>query len=72
MVDSTDRGRVGIARKELGGLLGHEHLAEVPVLILANKKDLRDAMTVGELTTALHLTDVKVGVKGLQQVQKHT
>ena len=39
---------------------GHEHLAEVPILVLANKKDLRDAMTASELTTALALTDVKV------------
>lgn len=28
--------------------------------MLANKKDLRDAMTASELTTALALTDVKV------------
>jgi signal recognition particle receptor subunit beta len=40
--------------------VGHEHLAEVPILVLANKKDLRDAMTASELTTALALTDVKV------------
>jgi signal recognition particle receptor subunit beta len=32
----------------------------VPILVLANKKDLRDAMTASELTTALALTDVKV------------
>lgn len=41
-------------------IAGHEHLAEVPILVLANKKDLRDAMTASELTTALALTDVKV------------
>ena len=41
-------------------ITGHEHLAEVPILVLANKKDLRDAMTASELTTALALTDVKV------------
>jgi signal recognition particle receptor subunit beta len=35
-------------------------LSEVPILVLANKKDLRDAMTASELTTALALTDVKV------------
>lgn len=60
VVDSTDRGRVGIARKELATLLAHEHLEEVPILVLANKKDLRDAMTASELTTALALTGVKV------------
>lgn len=60
VVDSTDRGRIGIARKELSSLLAHEHLEGVPILVLANKKDLRDAMTVAELTTALKLTDIKV------------
>ena len=29
VVDSTDRGRVGIARKELTNLLSHEHLQGV-------------------------------------------
>ena len=31
------------------------------MLVLANKKDLKDAMTVGELTAALQLTGIKVG-----------
>lgn len=44
----------------LGLRAAHEHLAEVPILVLANKKDLRDAMSASELTTALALTDVKV------------
>jgi len=59
VVDSTDRGRVGTARKELGGLLGHEHLEGVPVLIIANKQDLRDAMSAAELSSALALSDIK-------------
>lgn len=60
VVDSTDRGRVAIARGELTLLLGHEHLEAVPVLVIANKQDLRDAMTPGELSAALCLPDVKV------------
>lgn len=60
VVDSTDRGRVAIARGELTSLLGHEHLEAVPVLVIANKQDLRDAMTPGELSAALRLPDVKV------------
>lgn len=59
VVDSTDRGRVSIARGELTSLLGHEHLEGVPVLVIANKQDLRDAMTTGELSAALCLPDVK-------------
>lgn len=59
VVDSTDRGRVSIARGELTSLLAHEHLEAVPVLVIANKQDLRDAMTPGELSTALGLPDVK-------------
>ncbi len=50
---------MGTARKELGGLLRHEHLDGVPVLVFANKQDLRDAMTAAELSAALALPDIK-------------
>ena len=58
MVDSTDRGRMAIARSELASLLAHEHLGAAPVLVLANKQDLPDAMAVPELTEALGLRSI--------------
>ena len=59
MVDSTDRGRIGAVKDELFRLLGEESLESAGVLILANKQDLSDAMSVLELTDALHLHAVK-------------
>ena len=60
VVDSTDRSRMAIAKSELGSLLQHEHLASVPVLVLANKQDLPDAMNVAQLTEALSLRSITV------------
>ncbi|KAK9822377.1 hypothetical protein WJX81_004576 [Elliptochloris bilobata] len=55
VIDSTDRARVSIAKGELFRLLEHEHLANAVVLVLANKQDLKDAMTVQELSEVLTL-----------------
>jgi ADP-ribosylation factor-like protein 5B len=59
MVDSTDRGRIGAVRDELFRLLSDESLEPKGLLVLANKQDLPDAMTVLELTDALQLHTVK-------------
>ncbi|KAG1675055.1 hypothetical protein FOA52_002714 [Chlamydomonas sp. UWO 241] len=59
VVDSTDRARVSIAKGELFTLLENEDLAKVPILVIANKQDLRDAMGVEELTTSLSLHSIK-------------
>eukprot|EP00227_Mantoniella_beaufortii_P011712 CAMPEP_0197577646 /NCGR_PEP_ID=MMETSP1326-20131121/2200_1 /TAXON_ID=1155430 /ORGANISM="Genus nov. species nov., Strain RCC2288" /LENGTH=164 /DNA_ID=CAMNT_0043140745 /DNA_START=201 /DNA_END=692 /DNA_ORIENTATION=+ len=59
MVDSTDRGRMGLVKDELFMLLGCEELSGSSVLVLANKQDLPDAMTVAELSEALQLHTIK-------------
>lgn len=61
VVDSTDRARVGIVKQELFNLLQHEHLSKSVVLVFANKQDLRDSMSVAELSEALDLISIKVG-----------
>ncbi|GFH28143.1 uncharacterized protein HaLaN_26585 [Haematococcus lacustris] len=38
---------------------GHEHLARTPILVLANKQDLADAMGVEELSGALGLHSIR-------------
>uniref|UniRef100_A0A4W3ITL3 Uncharacterized protein n=1 Tax=Callorhinchus milii TaxID=7868 RepID=A0A4W3ITL3_CALMI len=40
VVDSSDRTRLGVARKELRRVLNHTHLTGVPFLVIANKQDL--------------------------------
>ncbi|KAG2436452.1 hypothetical protein HXX76_006755 [Chlamydomonas incerta] len=59
VVDSTDRARVGVTKSELFNLLESEELAKTPILVYANKQDLRDAMTVEELTQALQLHSIR-------------
>lgn len=59
VVDSTDRARVSICKQELFGLLRSEHLAHAVVLVFANKADLKDGMSVAELSEALDLISIK-------------
>ncbi|EIE21917.1 Arl5-family small GTPase [Coccomyxa subellipsoidea C-169] len=59
VIDSTDRARASIAKNELFNLLDHEHLAEAAILIMANKQDLKDAMTVKEMSDVLALHSIK-------------
>jgi len=49
VVDSADRRRVDEAAEELTDLCQQEELAGVPVLILANKQDLLNAMSDAEI-----------------------
>ncbi len=60
-VDATDRARTALVRAELQHLLSADDLASAAILVFSNKQDLKDAMTVGELTDAL----------GLQAVRSH-
>lgn len=55
VVDSTDRARMGIVKQELASLLSSNQLTTAPLLVLANKQDLKDAMSVLEMTEALGL-----------------
>ncbi|RXN32150.1 ADP-ribosylation factor 11 [Labeo rohita] len=55
VVDSTDRTRMGEAQKALKKILTDEHLKGVPLMVLANKKDLPNSMTIREVSTLLEL-----------------
>jgi len=59
VVDSTDRERLPLAKKELFRMLQSEELRTASVLILANKQDIRDAMTSAEISRQLSLTAIK-------------
>lgn len=50
---------VGHVQNELFNLLDHEHLSEAAILIMANKQDLKDAMTVKEMSDVLALHTIK-------------
>lgn len=66
VVDSNDRDRLSstdedytTSRSELHSLLSEELLADCPLLVLANKQDLPNALTVDEVATALGLSDLR-------------
>ncbi|CAJ0578789.1 unnamed protein product, partial [Mesorhabditis spiculigera] len=61
VVDSADRLRISVARDELWMLLDHKDLVnrKIPILVLANKMDEKDAMTSAEITSSLGLDMVR-------------
>lgn len=59
VVDSTDRVRLEEARTELRNVVLQDELRNAVVLVLANKQDLPNAITVGEIVERLQLNDLK-------------
>ncbi|XP_028255042.1 ADP-ribosylation factor-like protein 11 [Parambassis ranga] len=55
VVDSSDRGRMAEAQKALKKVLSEEKLRRVPLMVLANKKDLPNSLTIREVSTQLNL-----------------
>merc|ERR1711953_952324 len=55
VVDSNDRDRVDIAREELGNMLTQDEMRDAVLLVFANKQDLPNSMSAGELTAKLGL-----------------
>ena len=56
VVDSTDRGRLGTARELLYEILNHADMANKTVIILANKRDLMNAIPLDEMVKDLGLS----------------
>lgn len=59
MVDSADTRRIEETQVELQQLLDEEKLSHVPLLVMANKQDLMNALTPEELTEKLALNDLR-------------
>ncbi|XP_047445427.1 ADP-ribosylation factor-like protein 14 [Mugil cephalus] len=55
VVDSSDRGRLNEAQRELENTLRGEHLKGRPLILLANKQDVDNAVTVTELKDRFNL-----------------
>uniref|UniRef100_A0A3B4TIF9 ADP-ribosylation factor-like protein 11 n=1 Tax=Seriola dumerili TaxID=41447 RepID=A0A3B4TIF9_SERDU len=55
VVDSSDPGRITEAQKALKKVLSDEKLQGVPLMVLANKKDLPNSMTIREISNHLDL-----------------
>lgn len=59
VVDSNDRERTSDAREELHHMLTDPELQNAPLLVLANKQDLPQALSASELTDRLGLNGVR-------------
>ncbi|XP_015783521.1 ADP-ribosylation factor-like protein 1 [Tetranychus urticae] len=59
VVDSCDRDRLGISKQELVSMLEEEELKKAVLMVLANKQDLPQAMSVAEIHQALGLDALK-------------
>lgn len=58
VVDSADREAIPVVREELQLLLERDFLTGIPLLVLGNKIDLPDVMSVTELIEALDLKKI--------------
>ncbi|OII71918.1 ARF1 2 like small GTPase [Cryptosporidium ubiquitum] len=59
VVDSNDRERINDSRDELMRMLGEDELRDATLLVLANKQDLPNAMSVTEVTEKLQLSSLR-------------
>jgi ADP-ribosylation factor-like protein 8 len=59
IVDSADRQAIPVAREELHFLLQKQSLSGIPLLVLGNKCDLPNHLTVDELIEQLNLKAVE-------------
>jgi ADP-ribosylation factor related protein 1 len=51
VVDSTDRERIGAVREALETVLINDKVEGLPILMLANKQDMPDALSVSDIQT---------------------
>lgn len=58
VVDSTDREKIPYACKELHATLKEDELGGKPLLVLANKQDVPNTMSVSEITEELELENI--------------
>ena len=59
VVDSADRDRIGISKRELVSMLEEEELKNAILVVLANKQDIEGAMSVAEVHQSLGLEALK-------------
>jgi GTPase SAR1 family protein len=59
VVDSSDEERLNECIEELNSLLAEEGLANVPLLVYANKQDLQFALEAEEILSQMKLMDIQ-------------
>ncbi|XP_070969221.1 ADP-ribosylation factor-like protein 11 [Oncorhynchus clarkii lewisi] len=59
VVDSSDRASIGDAQKALKNVLSDNNMKGIPLMVLANKKDLPNTMNIREVSNQLELPSYK-------------
>jgi ADP-ribosylation factor-like protein 1 len=59
VVDSTDKERLALSRKELMAMLEEEELKSAHLLVFANKQDVKGALSEVEISEQLGLPAIK-------------
>ncbi|KAJ3158698.1 ADP-ribosylation factor-like protein 13B [Geranomyces michiganensis] len=59
VVDAADRERIPEAADALAEIYAHERMKDKPLLVLANKQDLPQALNADELHDALKISDIR-------------
>ena len=59
VLDSNDRDRLPECKDEIWRMLAEQELKSAPLLVMANKQDLPNAMSVEEITDQLELNKVR-------------
>jgi ADP-ribosylation factor-like protein 3 len=72
VIDSADGRRIDETGVELQQLMDEEKLANVPLLVMANKQDLINAKEAGEISELLNLTGCRDRVWHIQGCSAHT
>lgn len=60
IVDSTDLQKMAVAKEELSRMLNHIQLDKTPLLVLANKQDLPNAMSTEVISGHLNLDNIRI------------
>lgn len=59
VIDCSDRDRLNIAKEELHAMVAQEELADVSLLVFANKQDLRNSLSAEEIAEKMELERVR-------------
>ncbi|XP_021464241.2 ADP-ribosylation factor-like protein 11 [Oncorhynchus mykiss] len=59
VVDSSDRASIGDSQKALKNVLSDDNMKGIPLMVLANKKDLPNTMNIREVSNQLELPSYK-------------
>lgn len=63
VIDSNDRERVKSAGEELASMLREDELRDAVLVVLANKQDLENAMSVDEVSKAIEFDGIRLRKK---------